>query len=142
MRAMNTLGQLFIKAHVSLYRSSGGKLGSSIKKMPVILLTTHGRKSGVERTVPLVPFIDGDELYVMGSMGGAPQHPAWFLNLEKNPEIEVQRGADKWRGRAEILPDSERSKIWPRVKERYSNFADYEKKTSREIPVVHLQRQA
>ncbi len=139
---MNTFGQLFIKGHVWLYRSSGGKRGGSIKGMPVLLLTTRGRKTGEARTVPLVPFVDGDDYYVMGSMGGAPAHPAWFLNAEKNPDVEVQVGADTWRARAVVLPEAERAKIWPRVKERYPNFADYEKKTTRVIPVVHLQRQA
>jgi deazaflavin-dependent oxidoreductase (nitroreductase family) len=139
---MNILGKTFIKGHVSLYRISGGKLGSSIKGMPVILLTTRGRKSGEARTVPLVPFIDGDNVYVMGSMGGAPAHPAWFKNIEQTAEVEVQRGADTYTARAVVLPDAERAQVWPQVKARYPNFGEYEKKTSRQIPVVQLVRQA
>jgi len=138
---MNILGRYFIKGHVWLYRASGGKRGAAIKGMPVILLTTRGRKSGEQRTVPLVPFIDGDNVYIMGSMGGAPAHPAWFKNIEKTAEVEVQRGADRYSARAVVLPDAERAPVWTQVKARYPNFADYEKKTSRQIPVVQLVRQ-
>jgi deazaflavin-dependent oxidoreductase (nitroreductase family) len=137
---MNVIGRWFIKAHVWLYRSSGGKRGGSIKGMPVILLTTRGRKTGEPRTVPVVTFIDNDKLYVMASMGGQPKHPVWYLNLEKNPDVQVQRGDETWQAKAIVLPDAERSQVWPRVKERYPNFAEYEKRTTRVIPVVQLQR--
>lgn len=139
---MNPMFRLVVRAHVWLYRRSRGKRGASISGMPVLLLTTCGRKSGAQRTVPLVPFVDGEQTYVMASMGGQPQHPSWFLNLEAHPEVEVQRGAERWRARAEVLPPDQRASIWPRITEVMPNFAEYQKKTSRVIPVVHLVRQA
>lgn len=137
---MNPLFKLFVKGHVWLYKSSGGKRGASMRGMPVLLLTTHGRKSGTQRTVPVVPFVDGSDTYVIASMGGQPQHPAWFFNLEANPEVEVQLGKDHWRAHAQVLPVDERARIWPRITAAMPNFGEYQKKTSRVIPVVRLAR--
>jgi deazaflavin-dependent oxidoreductase (nitroreductase family) len=139
---MNPLFRLFVKGHIWLYRSSGGKRGASIRGKPVLLLTTRGRKSGAARTVPLVPFVDGDQTYVIASMGGQPQHPAWFFNLEANPEVEVELGPERWRARAEVLPLEERAGIWPRITAAMPNFGEYQKKTSRVIPVVRLARES
>jgi len=139
---MNTFFRLFVKGHVRLYKWSGGKRGATLGGMPVILLSSRGRKSGVVRTVPVVPFRDGDQMYVIASMGGAPKHPAWFLNLEANPDVEVQVGPETWRARAEVLPDNERARVWPRIVAAMPNFGEYQTKTSRVIPVVHLVRAA
>ena len=107
--------------------------------MNVILLTTKGRKTGEARTVPVVPYLDGDEMYVIASMGGAPQHPAWFNNLTADPDVGVQRGGDVWRARAEVVPEgAERDRLWKGITELMPNFGEYEKKTTRVIPVVHL----
>jgi deazaflavin-dependent oxidoreductase (nitroreductase family) len=139
---MNPLFGLFVKAHVWLYKSSGGKLGTKVAGLPVLLLTTRGRRSGAERTVPLVPFLDGDQIYIMASMGGQPQHPAWFFNLEANPEVEVQIGPTRWHTRAEVLPLDERTTIWPRIATAMPNFGQYQKRTPRVIPVIRLPRRA
>lgn len=139
---MNPLFKLFVKGHVWLYKSSGGKRGKTIGGLPVLLLTTKGRKSGAQRTVPVVPFVDGGETYVIASMGGQPQHPAWFKNLEADPQVEVQLGTDQWRARAEVLPPEQRDGIWTRIVAAMPNFGQYQKKTSRVIPVVHLVRQS
>lgn len=139
---MNPLFRLFVKGHVWLYRSSGGRRGQSLGRMRVVLLTTRGRKSGAERTVPLVPFLENGEVYVMASMGGQPQHPAWYFNLEANPDVEVQLGSDRYRARAEVLPLDQRNAIWPKITALMPNFGEYQKKTSRVIPVVRLVRQA
>ena len=108
----------------------------------MLLLTTRGRKSGALRTVPVVPFVEGDQTYVIASMGGQPQHPAWFFNLEANPNVEVQLGPEQWHARAEVVPLEQRAGLWSRITAAMPNFADYQKKTSRVIPVVRLVRDA
>ena len=138
---MNPLFRLFVKGHVWLYRSSGGKRGAAIGGMPVVLLTTRGRKSGTPRTVPVVQFSENGQSYVIASMGGQPQHPGWFFNLAANPDVEVQVGPERWRARAEVLPQEQRAGIWPRITAAMPNFAEYQKKTTRVIPVVRLIRQ-
>jgi deazaflavin-dependent oxidoreductase (nitroreductase family) len=136
---VNALFKLFVKGHVWLYRSSGGRRGATMQGMKVLLLTTKGRKSGEARTVPIVYYLDGDEMYVIASMGGAPQSPAWFHNLTADPDVTVQRGPDTWRARAEVVPEgAERDRLWKGVTEQMPNFGEYQKKTTRVIPVVHL----
>jgi deazaflavin-dependent oxidoreductase (nitroreductase family) len=143
MGGVNPLFKLFVKGHVWLYRSTDGRRGSSMQGMKVLLLTTVGNKSGKARTVPIVPFIDGSDTYVMASMGGAPQHPAWYLNLRSHPDVDVQMGADKYRARAVTLEEGpERERLWKRITEAMPNFGEYQKKTSRVIPVVRLVKQA
>jgi F420H(2)-dependent quinone reductase len=137
---MNPIFKLFVKGHIWLYKTTGGRRGASMAGMPVLLLTTRGRKSGAARTVPVVAFADGDQTYVIASMGGQPQHPAWFFNLEANPDVDVQLGPERWRARAETLPTEQRAEIWPRITSKYPNFGEYQKKTSRVIPVVRLAR--
>jgi deazaflavin-dependent oxidoreductase (nitroreductase family) len=140
---VNPLFKLFVKGHVWLYQSSGGRRGSTMQGRKVLLLTSTGNKSGQPRTVPVVPFFDGDDTYVIASMGGAPQDPAWYKNLRANPEVGVQLGADKWRARAVTVDAGpERDRLWKGITDQMPNFAEYQKKTSRVIPVVRLQRQA
>ena len=127
----------------ALYRATGGRRGGSIRGMKVILLTTTGAKTGQARTVPVVPFVDGDDTYVMASMGGAPQHPAWFINLQKTPDVRVQREGDEYAARAVILPEgADRDRVWSRIVAAMPNFGEYQTKTSRVIPVVKLERKA
>ena len=140
---MNALGRMFIKGHVALYRATGGRRGSKMRGMNVILLTTTGNKSGQARTVPIVTYVDGTDTYVMASMGGAPQHPAWFVNLQKTPDVRVQQGADEYPARAVILPEGpDRDRIWSGIVAAMPNFGEYQTKTSRVIPVVKLERKA
>jgi deazaflavin-dependent oxidoreductase (nitroreductase family) len=143
MRRVNPLFKLFVKGHVWLYQSSGGRRGSTIQGMKVLLLTTTGNKSGKARTVPVVPFLDGSETYVMASMGGQPEHPAWYKNLRANPQVGVQLGADKWQARAVTVDEGpERDRLWKAIVEQMPNFGEYQQKTTRVIPVVRLVRQA
>lgn len=138
---MNPIFKLFIKLQVWLYQSSGGKRGSMMRGRQVLLLTTTGSKTGKARTVPVVPFREGDEIYVMASMAGAPEHPAWFKNLRAKPDVEVQLGADKWNARAEIVPEGpERDRLWKAITTDMPNFGAYQTKTTRVIPVVRLVR--
>jgi deazaflavin-dependent oxidoreductase (nitroreductase family) len=125
--------------HVALFRASSGRIGGRLRGAPVLLLTTKGRKTGKERTTPLLYLEDGNRLVVVASKGGAPSHPAWFLNLQANPEVTVERGKGKSRYRARAAEGEERDALWSRVVAMYGSYADYQEKTSREIPVVVLE---
>jgi len=137
---MPLAARLFIKAHALLYSLSNGKVASTMRGQPVLLLTTRGAKSGQQRRVPIVPMMEGDKVYVIASMAGAPSHPGWYHNLKAHPDVEVQWYADKYKARADILPEPERSQVWDRVVAAMPGFADYQKKTSRVIPIVQLVR--
>ena len=91
--------------------------------------------------MPVVRWVENGETYVIASMGGQPQHPGWFFNLTAEPEVEMQVGKDKWHARAEVLSPEQRADIWPRITSAWPNFSEYQKKTSRVIPVVRLVRQ-
>jgi deazaflavin-dependent oxidoreductase (nitroreductase family) len=108
--------------------------------VPTLLLTTTGRKSGRELTLPLIFGRSGDDYVVVASKGGAPQHPAWYLNLEANPTVQVQVKADKFTAHAHTATAQERAALWPKMVEIYAPYADYQKKTDRQIPVVVLRR--
>ena len=109
-------------------------------KAPVLLLTTTGRKSGKSRTNPLLYLEDGDDLVVVASKGGAPEHPAWFLNLEAKPDVEVQVKREKRPVQARRATPEERERYWPKLTEMWEQYDSYQQKTSREIPVVILER--
>jgi F420H(2)-dependent quinone reductase len=125
--------------HVALFRASKGRVGGRLRGAPVLLLTTKGRKTGKERTTPLLYLEDGGRLVVIASKGGAPSHPAWFLNLQADPTVTVERGKGKERYRARVAEGEERDALWQRVVAMYGSYADYQKKTSRQIPVVVLE---
>lgn len=108
--------------------------------MPVLLLTTMGRRTGKRRTIPLTYFEDGDALVVVGSKGGSPRHPDWYLNLEADPEVEVQVGAEHRRLGARRATAEEADRLWPMVLERAPVYGKYRTKTRREIPLVLLER--
>lgn len=136
------LFQIVTAAHVWLYRSSGGRRGARIKGKDIVLLTTKGRKTGADRTVPVVSFVDGTDRIVIASKGGAPEHPAWFLNLEKNPDVTVQLGPEVYRAKAVVANPAERDRLFRKAVSEMPQFGEYEKKTSRVIPVVRLVRAA
>jgi deazaflavin-dependent oxidoreductase (nitroreductase family) len=127
------------RIHVRLYRLTGGGLGGRVGRAPVLLLTTTGRRTKRQRTTPLLYLADGDRLVVVASYGGAPQHPAWFLNLEATPDVEAQVRRDRRRVRARVATAEEREAYWPRLVAIYRYYDSYQRKTSREIPVVVLE---
>jgi deazaflavin-dependent oxidoreductase (nitroreductase family) len=136
---VNPLLQLFVGAHVRVYRLTGGRLGSKIVGLPVVLLTTTGRKTGKSRTVPLASFDDGGDRIIVASAGGSPTHPAWYNNLTANPDVTVQFGPRVYSARAETVTGDERARLWKLIISQGPNFADYEKKAAgRTIPVVRL----
>ena len=127
--------------HRAVLKLSRGRVGWQVGSMPVIELTTTGRKSGQPRTVMLTsPLQQGDAYIVVASRGGDDHHPAWFLNLRDNPAVEVKVGGGPRRPmRARIASAEERASLWPRIAAEYRNYAGYQARTEREIPLVFLE---
>jgi F420H(2)-dependent quinone reductase len=128
--------------HKGIYRLTGGKVGGTFAKLPVLLLTTTGRKSGQPRTQPLLYTQTGDGYAVIGSKGGAAQHPLWYLNLQANPRAEVTVGRETRQVRARDAEGEEREQLWRALADRYPGYDKYAQKTSRHIPVVVLEPDA
>ncbi len=105
----------------------------------MLLLTTTGRRSGRQRTQPLLYLEDGEDLAVIASAGGQPTHPSWFHNLIADPDVSVQIGANHTPMRARVASADERARIWPRAVAAYASYATYQTRTTREIPVVLLE---
>ena len=124
--------------HRWMYRVSSGKLGKSFFGSPILLLTTTGRRTGKPRTWPLTYLPEGDRLIIIASNGGQPNHPAWYLNLRATPQVSVQLGDRVRTMIAQTMEGDERARLWSRVVEEYPAYAEYQKKTDRQIPVVAL----
>jgi deazaflavin-dependent oxidoreductase (nitroreductase family) len=134
--------------HTNLYLRSGGKDGHVMKRTPPggypemdtysLLLTTTGRNSGEKYVFPLYYGKAGNSYIIVASKGGAPDHPGWYKNLLTNPEVEVQVGTEKFKARATTTTGAERARLWQEALKFWPPYADYEKKTDREIPVVVL----
>lgn len=135
MRAAEILWRL----HRWTYRVSGGRLGGRLLGMPVLLLTTTGRRTGKPHTTALTHLVEGRNVVVIASNGGAPNHPAWLLNLRARPEAEIQVGGQRIRVRAREAEGAERERFWSRVVQAMPRYADYKARTSRRIPVVVLE---
>ena len=125
--------------HRRIYRLTGGKVGGRIANMPVLLLTTTGRKSGRPRTQPLAYTRAGDGYAIIASKGGAAQHPLWYLNLRANPLAEVTVGRVTQKVRAREAEGEERERLWRQLADIYSGYDKYARKTSRRIPVMVLE---
>ena len=124
--------------HVWLYRATGGRIGHYLGKVPTLLLTTTGRKSGKRYTTPLTYVRDGADLVLIASNGGTAAQPSWWLNLQAHSETSVQVGAQTLRVRAtQALPD-QRARLWAMAVAIYLGYTGYQQRTSREIPVVVL----
>jgi deazaflavin-dependent oxidoreductase (nitroreductase family) len=135
----NKAVELFWKIHPALLRLSGGRIGARVVGMPVLLLTTKGRKSGQARTCALT-YLPKDGAYVViASYLGEPRHPAWWLNLEANPEAEIEIGGRKQSVRARLTTGEERERLWNEVVTVNADYAEYQTRTTREIPVVVLE---
>jgi F420H(2)-dependent quinone reductase len=125
-------------AHAGVYRATGGKLFGRMGKSPILLLNTVGRKSGKKRTSPLLYVLDGEDFMIIASKGGAPTHPAWYLNLRDNPDATVEIGDREVRVSAEEADPEEKARLWGKMVEIYPTYDDYQKKTEREIPLLIL----
>jgi deazaflavin-dependent oxidoreductase (nitroreductase family) len=124
--------------NTGLYRLTGGKVGGRMGKAPILLLSATGRKSGKRRTTPLLYGRDGDNFVVIASVGGAPKHPAWYLNLQGR-EAEIEVGREKLRVRARDAEGEERDRLWAHMVALFPAYDSYQMKTSRRIPVVVLE---
>jgi deazaflavin-dependent oxidoreductase (nitroreductase family) len=125
---------------ISDIREHGEARSGPFVGRPVLLLTTTGAKTGEPRIAPLVFSRDGDNLVIMASKGGAPAHPAWFLNIQANPMVTVETGGEKYEARAVITEGAERDRLWDAHVALNPSFADYEQKTTRLIPAIRLER--
>ncbi|HEY2427936.1 MAG TPA: nitroreductase/quinone reductase family protein [Acidimicrobiales bacterium] len=134
LKAMNAI-------HRGVLKLSGGRLGWEGMGMPVLELTTTGRKTGQPRTVMLTsPLQEGSTIVVVASRGGDDTHPGWFLNLRDNPDVMVAlKGGAPQPMRARVASPEERARLWPRVTSDHKNYAGYQTKTKREIPLVLLE---
>jgi len=126
------------KILVFLYNVSGGRIGGKMGQVPVLLLTTVGRKSGKQRTLPLVYIMDGPAFVITASAGGADKNPGWFFNIRSNPQATIQVKDKHIKVTAEVAEPEKKSELWSRLVEVAPNFAGYQKRTSREIPMVIL----
>ena len=133
------LNQL-MKGHTVAYRATGGLIGHRIPGAPPSLLLDHvGAKSGTKRTSPLAYVSDGDNVVLVASKGGHPEHPAWFHNLRANPDVTIQVGTKRRPVHARVATAEERERLWPKVVAAYGGYAGYQQRTEREIPLVILE---
>ena len=128
------------KQVIAEFRANEGRVGGQMENMPVILLTMTGAKSGRTITKPLVYTTDGERIVVIASFAGAPHHPGWYHNLVANPEVTLEIGTERFRARAEVTSGEERQRLFDVQAAQMPIFHDYQKKTSRQIPVVVFNR--
>lgn len=124
--------------HIRRYRETDGEEGYLWNGVPTLLLTTTGRRTGEPRTSALIFGRDGDDYLVVASMGGMPQHPAWYLNLTANPQVEIQVRADRMSAQARTAASDEKPRLWQIMRDLWPNYDEYQSRTNREIPVVVL----
>jgi deazaflavin-dependent oxidoreductase (nitroreductase family) len=132
------LVKTFVDLNVRVYRLTGGRLGGKVKGAPVLLLDHVGRKTGRARTTPVLYLRDGADLVIVGSRGGSDAMPAWFLNLMSSPNTTVQIGSKRRAVVARKATPEEKQRLWPRLVEMYDEYAIYQQRTEREIPVAIL----
>lgn len=138
--AKDGVARLVTSFHRLVFTSSSGRLLNRIAGMPVLTLTTTGRKSGKRRTTMLTsPLEEDGRVVLVASYGGDPRHPTWFLNLRSNPDVEITMNGARRRMRARVATPEEREALWPRVVAAYRGYGQYQRRTSREIPLVILE---
>ncbi|MFI6345842.1 nitroreductase family deazaflavin-dependent oxidoreductase [Streptomyces sp. NPDC050560] len=130
----------WVRDQVELFESSGGREGNTMRGMPVIVLTTRGARSGKIRKTPLMRVEHEGAYAVVASKGGAPRHPVWYYNVAADPRVELQDGAVRQDMTAREVQGEERDLWWARAVEAYPDYADYQTKTDRQIPVFVLER--
>jgi deazaflavin-dependent oxidoreductase (nitroreductase family) len=131
---------LFGDRHVEVYESTGGAEGFIWNGAPILVLTTAGEKTGKERKFALIYAPDGDDVVIVASKGGAPEHPQWYRNLVANPEVTVQVRDDRYPALARTATPEEKKRLWPLMTQVWPSYDDYQQRTDRDIPVVILSR--
>jgi deazaflavin-dependent oxidoreductase (nitroreductase family) len=138
---MSDAENLFGEEHVRRYRETNGEVGHVWREgSTILLLTTKGRKTGEPRTTPLIYAQEGDRYVIVASKGGAPEHPGWYRNIEKEPSVELQVLGEVFPAYARTAEGEERERPWRRANEVWRHYDEYATKTDREIPVVVLER--
>ncbi|NEB74033.1 nitroreductase family deazaflavin-dependent oxidoreductase [Streptomyces sp. SID14478] len=123
-----------------VYEESGGTEGTGMNGVPCLLLDYKGRRTGQWRRTVLIYGRDGDDYLIVASKGGADEHPLWYLNLQDNPDVRLRVETERFDARAETLSAAEKARVWDSLVELFPNYAEYQNKTSRDIPVVRLTR--
>ena len=131
---------LFGEEHTQKYKETGGQEGHDWQGTQTLLLTTKGRKSGEPRELPLIYGKSGDDYLIVASKGGADAPPAWYLNIEADPDVEVQVWDDRFPAKARVATAEEKPEMWKTMTAEWPAYDDYQKKTERQIPVVVLER--
>lgn len=132
---------LFGQEHVDRYVETDGEVGHDwLKGSHILILTTTGRRSGEQRSMPLIYGEHGDDYLVVASKGGWDAPPDWYRNLEENPEVQVQVKGDRFAARARTATPEEKPEMWKTMTEWWPDYDEYQQKTEREIPVVVLER--
>jgi len=131
---------LFGQEHVERYRETDGEEGHDWNGTTALILTTKGRRSGEARSTPLIYGTSGEDYLVVASKGGAPDHPGWYLNLEADPDVEVQVRGDRFHAHARTATAEEKPELWSIMTASWPAYDEYQTKTEREIPVVVLER--
>ncbi|MEZ0071525.1 nitroreductase/quinone reductase family protein [Planotetraspora sp. GP83] len=131
----------WVAEHVRAYVETDGKSGHMYQGWPTLLLTTRGRKSGMLRRTALIYGQDGDRYLLVGSNGGSPHHPAWYLNLVANPAVTVQVGSDRFTARARLATAEEKPRLWERMTAIFPLYDTYQSRAGREIPLVVIERE-
>jgi deazaflavin-dependent oxidoreductase (nitroreductase family) len=130
----------WVNDHIRKYVDSGGADGHDWRGAPTLLLTTTGRRSGKQHRTALIYRQVGDGYVLVASRGGAPTHPAWFLNLEANPDVRLQVRDEEFAGKARVASGAERERLWQAMAEVWPDYDNYKTKTEREIPVIVVER--
>ena len=127
----------WVSEQVALYESSGGREGTTLRGMPVILVTHRGRRTGAIRKTPLMRVADGDRYVLIASKGGAPEHPVWYYNLLADPDVTIRDGERVVQMRARLVEEpEERARLWARAAEAYPDYDAYQQRTTRVIPLL------
>ena len=130
---------LFGQEHVDRYIATDGEEGHDWQGTQTLILTTTGRRSGEPRQHPLIYGRHGDDYLIVASKGGAPNHPDWYLNLEANPEVEIQVKGDKMHAHARTATADEKAELWRIMTSQWPDYDSYQENTDRDIPVVVLE---
>lgn len=130
--------QEFNRSVITEFRENNGVVGGPFTNVPLLLLTTIGRKTGLERVIPLAYLADGKRYIIVASFAGHPANPPWYHNLVANPRVAVEVGSERFMAQSTVLDEPERSKMFDKVAALMPQFNDYQRKTSRVIPVVAL----
>ena len=128
------------KAIIEEFRANGGKVGGHFEGKPMLLIHTIGAKSGKPHLNPVIYTMDGEKIIVIASQGGAPTHPHWYYNLVANPLVTVEVGTEKFQAQAQVVSEPDRTRLYQQMITVMDSFAEYERKTTRIIPVIALTR--